>query len=76
LILYYASSLEVSDLCPFRKGICCSSNISPLRWSLEQRLDNLVCHLYNLTYNKAKVIEPGFPVGKAEWEGSESRGDE
>ena len=35
----------------------------------EREIDDLVYRLYNLTYDEVKVIEPGFPVGKAEWEG-------
>jgi hypothetical protein len=37
--------------------------------SFERQIDNLVYRLYNLTSDEVKVIEPGFPVGKAEWEG-------
>ncbi|MDR0605135.1 MAG: hypothetical protein LBG80_12605 [Bacteroidales bacterium] len=39
--------------------------------ALERQVDNLVYGRYNLTYDEVKVIEPGFLVGKAEWEGSE-----
>jgi hypothetical protein len=39
--------------------------------TLEQPVDNLVYRLYNLTWEEVKVIEPGFPIGKAEYEGSE-----
>jgi hypothetical protein len=66
LVLYYASSLEVLDLCPFRKEICCFPNISPQRRLLEQRLGNLVYRLYNLNCDEVKVIEPGFPPSRAE----------
>jgi restriction endonuclease S subunit len=37
--------------------------------ALERQIDNLVYHLYNLTYDEVKVIEPEFPLGKAEYEG-------
>jgi hypothetical protein len=36
----------------------------------ERQIDNLVYRLYNLTYEEVNVIEPGFPPGKAEYEGS------
>jgi hypothetical protein len=36
----------------------------------ERQIDNLVYRLYNLTYEEVKVIGPGFPPGKAEYEGS------
>jgi adenine-specific DNA-methyltransferase len=35
--------------------------------AFEEEIDNLVYRLYNLTHDEVKVIEPGFPVGKAEW---------
>jgi hypothetical protein len=38
--------------------------------ALERQIDNMVYRLYNLTYEEVKVIEPGFPLGKAEYEGS------
>jgi hypothetical protein len=38
--------------------------------AFEQQIDNLVYRLYDLTYEEVKVIEPGFPLGKAEYEGS------
>jgi hypothetical protein len=38
--------------------------------ALEWALDTLVYRLYNLTWDEVKVIEPGFPLGKAEWEGN------
>jgi hypothetical protein len=37
--------------------------------SLERQIDNLVYRLYGLTWEEVKVIEPGFPLGKAEYEG-------
>jgi hypothetical protein len=37
--------------------------------ALEQRIDNLVCRLYNRTYDEVKVIEPEFTMGRAEYEG-------
>ena len=36
---------------------------------LERHIDNLVYRLYNLTYDEVKVIEPGFPQDRAEYEG-------
>jgi hypothetical protein len=36
---------------------------------MEREIDTLVYRLYNLTYDEVKVIEPGFPLGRAEWEG-------
>jgi hypothetical protein len=42
--------------------------------ALERQIDSLVYRLYNLTYDEVKVIEPEFPLGKAEYEkGEESR---
>lgn len=76
MILHYASSLEVLDLCPFRKGICCSSSIIPLQRVLEQRPDNLVYRLYNLTYDAVKVIKPEFSLSRAEYERIEIGGGE
>jgi hypothetical protein len=35
---------------------------------LERQIDNLVYRLYNLTYEEVKVIEPDFPLGRAEYE--------
>jgi adenine-specific DNA-methyltransferase len=37
--------------------------------ALERQIDNLVYRLYNLTWEEVRVIEPGFPLGKAEYEG-------
>jgi hypothetical protein len=37
--------------------------------ALERWIDNLVYRLYNLTWEEVKVVEPGFPLGKAEYEG-------
>jgi hypothetical protein len=39
--------------------------------ALERELNNVVYRLYNLTYEEVKVIEPVFPVGRAEYEGRE-----
>jgi hypothetical protein len=36
--------------------------------ALERQIDNLVYRLYNLTWDEVKVIEPDFPVGRAEYE--------
>jgi adenine-specific DNA-methyltransferase len=36
--------------------------------ALERQLDNLVYKLYNLSYDEIKVIEPDFPLDRAEWE--------
>jgi Alw26I/Eco31I/Esp3I family type II restriction m6 adenine DNA methyltransferase len=36
--------------------------------ALERQIDDLVYRLYNLTYEEVKVIEPDFPLGKAEYE--------
>jgi Alw26I/Eco31I/Esp3I family type II restriction m6 adenine DNA methyltransferase len=38
---------------------------------LERQIDNLVYRLYDLTYDEVKVIEPEFPLSKAEYEGIE-----
>jgi hypothetical protein len=38
--------------------------------ALERQIDNLVYRLYNLTWEEVRIIEPGFPLGKAEYEGS------
>jgi hypothetical protein len=37
--------------------------------ALERQIDVLVYKLYNLTYEEVKVIEPGFPLDRAEWDG-------
>jgi hypothetical protein len=37
--------------------------------AFERQLDSLVYYLYNLTHDEVKVIEPDFPLGKAEYEG-------
>jgi hypothetical protein len=34
-----------------------------------RQIDYLAYHLYNLTWEEIKVIEPKFPLGKAEYEG-------
>jgi hypothetical protein len=34
---------------------------------LERQLDNLVYRLYDLSYEEVKVIEPDFPLGRAEY---------
>jgi hypothetical protein len=39
--------------------------------TLERQIDNLVYRLYNLTYDEVKVIEPEFPLSRAEYEGIE-----
>jgi hypothetical protein len=36
---------------------------------LERQIDNLVYRLYHLTWEEVRVIEPGFPLSKAEYEG-------
>jgi tRNA1(Val) A37 N6-methylase TrmN6 len=36
---------------------------------LERQIDNLVYRLYNLTLEEVRVIEPGFPLSRAEYEG-------
>ncbi|MDR2406766.1 MAG: hypothetical protein LBE13_01435 [Bacteroidales bacterium] len=33
------------------------------------QIDNLAYRLYNLAYEEVRVIEPGFPLSKAEYEG-------
>lgn len=38
---------------------------------LEQQIDNLVYRLYDLTYEEVKVIDPEFPLSKAEYEAIE-----
>jgi hypothetical protein len=35
---------------------------------------NIVYRLYNLTYEEIKVIEPEFPLSRAEYEGMEEGG--
>jgi hypothetical protein len=35
--------------------------------ALERRIYNLVYRLYNLTWEEVKVVEPEFPMSKAEW---------
>ncbi|MDR2410634.1 MAG: hypothetical protein LBE13_21330 [Bacteroidales bacterium] len=47
------------------KAITHQANMS----TLEQRIDNLAYRLYNLTCEEVRVIEPGFPLSKAEYEG-------
>jgi hypothetical protein len=37
--------------------------------SLEWQIDNLVYRLYNLTWEEVKVIKPGFPMSRTEYEG-------
>jgi adenine-specific DNA-methyltransferase len=39
--------------------------------ALERQIDNLVYSLDNLTWEEVKVIEPDFPVSRAEYEGVE-----
>jgi adenine-specific DNA-methyltransferase len=39
--------------------------------ALERQIDNLVYRLYNLTWEEVKVIEPDFPLSRAEYEGIE-----
>jgi hypothetical protein len=41
--------------------------------ALERQIDNLVYRLYNLTYEEIKVIEPDFPLTRAEYEGREDK---
>jgi hypothetical protein len=43
--------------------------------SFERQIDNLVYRLYDLTYDEVKVIEPDFPLGKAEYGGIEVEGN-
>jgi hypothetical protein len=38
---------------------------------LERQVDSLVYRLYSLTYEEVKVIEPEFPLSRAEYEGIE-----
>jgi adenine-specific DNA-methyltransferase len=37
--------------------------------ALERQIDSLVYRLYNLTYEEINVIEPDFPLTRAEYEG-------
>jgi hypothetical protein len=37
--------------------------------ALERQIDSLVYRLYNLTYEEVRVIEPEFPLSRAEYEG-------
>ena len=37
--------------------------------ALERQINNLVYRLYNLIYDEVKVIEPGFPLSRAAYEG-------
>jgi len=46
-----------------------SKNINTDTSENERRIDNLVYHLYNLDYDEVKVIEPDFPLSRAEYEG-------
>jgi hypothetical protein len=39
--------------------------------ALERQIDSLVYRLYNLTYEEIKVIEPDFPLSRAEYERGE-----
>jgi hypothetical protein len=39
--------------------------------ALERQIDNLVYRLYNLTWEEVRVIEPEFPLSKAEYEGTQ-----
>jgi adenine-specific DNA-methyltransferase len=41
----------------------------------ERQIDNLVYRLYNLTWGEVKVIEPEFPLSKAEYEGRSNYGN-
>jgi hypothetical protein len=36
--------------------------------TLERQIDNLAYRLYNLNWEEVRVIEPGFPLGRAEYE--------
>jgi adenine-specific DNA-methyltransferase len=36
--------------------------------ALERQVDNVVYRLYNLSYEEVRVIEPGLPVSRAEYE--------
>jgi adenine-specific DNA-methyltransferase len=38
--------------------------------AFERQIDNLVYCLYNLSWEEVRVIEPGVPLGKAEYEGT------
>jgi hypothetical protein len=42
--------------------------------ALERQIDNLVYCLYSLTWEEVKVIEPEFPMNRAEYEGIEMYG--
>ena len=35
---------------------------------LEREIDVMVYHLYNLTYEEVKIIEPGFALTEKEYE--------
>jgi adenine-specific DNA-methyltransferase len=37
--------------------------------TLEHQVDRLVYRLYDLSWEEVKAIEPGIPMGEAEWEG-------
>jgi tRNA1(Val) A37 N6-methylase TrmN6 len=45
-----------------------SQNINADTSALERQIDNLIYRLYNLTYEEVKVIEPEFPLSRAEYE--------
>jgi hypothetical protein len=42
--------------------------------ALERQIDHLVYRLYNLTYDEVKMIEPEFPLSRAEYERIEGVG--
>jgi hypothetical protein len=42
--------------------------------ALERQIDNLVYRLYSLTYDEVKVIEPEFPLSRAEYENIKMEG--
>jgi hypothetical protein len=45
---------------------CQQENIS----TFVRHIDNPAYHLYNLAWEEINVIEPKFPLGKAEYEGT------
>jgi tRNA1(Val) A37 N6-methylase TrmN6 len=60
----------VQKICHLKEG-----NPGADTTGLERQLDNLVYRLYNLTWDEIRVIEPGFPLGRAEYEGIEGGSD-
>lgn len=61
-------TLKISDVC---KDIISKKRQNIDTATLEQKIDNLVYRLYELSYDEVKVIEPEFSLSKEEYESIE-----